>query len=107
MKFRADRERLNPLYAFYFFRSTSGRHELLKNASQVGTPGIGQPLASLRACEIPVPTIEEQHAIAALLGALDDKIDQNRRTARALERLARAIFRAWSVDFEPVKAKTS
>jgi hypothetical protein len=39
--------------------------------------------------------------------ALDDKIEQNRRTARALERLARAIFRAWFVDFEPVKAKAA
>lgn len=47
----------------------------------------------------------EQEAIATVLGALDDKIEQNRRTARALERLARAIFRAWFVDFEPVKAK--
>ena len=36
---------------------------------------------------------------------MDDKIEQNRRTARALERLARAIFRAWFVDFEPVRAK--
>ncbi len=50
-------------------------------------------------------TIDMQRAIAGVLGALDDKIEQNRRTARALERLARAIFRAWFVDFEPVKAK--
>ena len=48
---------------------------------------------------------DEQRVIAGVLGALDDKIEQNRRTARALERLARAIFRAWFVDFEPVKAK--
>jgi type I restriction enzyme S subunit len=51
------------------------------------------------------PGEDEQRAIAGVLGALDDKIEQNRRTARALERLARAIFRAWFVDFEPVKAK--
>lgn len=58
---------------------------------------------------IPVltPSLSEQRAIAAVLGSLDDKIDQNRRTARALERLARAIFRAWFVDFEPVKAKAA
>ncbi len=58
---------------------------------------------------IPYPGIEidEQRAIAAVLGALDDKIEQNRRTALALERLARAIFRAWFVDFEPVKAKAA
>ena len=42
-----------------------------------------------------------------MLGTLDDKIEQNRGAARALERLARAIFRAWFVDFEPVKAKAA
>ena len=52
-----------------------------------------------------LPPIAEQRAIAGVLGALDDKIEQNRRTARALERLARAIFRAWFVHFDPVKAK--
>lgn len=54
-----------------------------------------------------VPRPVEQHAIAEVMSALDDKIEQNRRTARALERLARAIFRAWFVDFEPVKAKAA
>jgi len=105
MKLRPDPERLDSQFAFYFFRSSLGRHQLLKNASQVGTPGIGQPLSSLRACELALPPIEQQHAISGVLGALDDKIEQNRRTAQVLEQLARAIFRAWFVDFEPVKAK--
>lgn len=107
MKFRADPERLDSLFAFYFFRSPHGKHQLLKNASQVGTPGIAQPLASLRSCEIPVPPIDEQRAIAGVLGALDDKIEQNRRMVQTLEKLARAIFRAWFVDFEPIKAKAA
>ena len=105
MKLRPDPERLDSRFAYYLFRSSIGRHQLLKNASQVGTPGIGQPLASLRACELALPPLDQQRAIAGVLGALDDKIEQNRRTARELERLARAIFRAWFVDFEPVKAK--
>lgn len=54
-----------------------------------------------------IPPVNEQHAIAAVLGALDDKIDQNRRTARTLERTARTIFQAWFVDFEPVKTKAA
>jgi len=54
-----------------------------------------------------VPGLAEQRAIVAVLGAVDDKIEQNRRTAQSLERLARAIFRAWFVDFEPVKAKAA
>ncbi|MDD2599164.1 MAG: restriction endonuclease subunit S [Kiritimatiellae bacterium] len=53
-----------------------------------------------------IPAPLEQRAIAGVLGALDDKIEQNRRTAQALEDLARAIFQAWFVDFEPVKAKS-
>jgi type I restriction enzyme S subunit len=107
MKLRPDPQRLDSRFAFYFFRSSLGRHQLLKNASQVGTPGIGQPLASLRACELALPPLRDQQAIAGVLGVLDDKIEQNRRTARALQRLARAIFRAWFVDFEPVKAKAA
>ena len=62
-------------------------------------------LTDQRRMAITLPPTSIQRAIAGVLGALDDKIEQNRRTARALERLARAIFRAWFVDFEPVKAK--
>ena len=64
-------------------------------------------LRDQRRLQITLPPIDEQRAIAGALGALDDKIEQNRRTAQALERLARAIFRAWFVDFEPVHAKAA
>jgi len=72
--------------------------------------GSGQPLLNQEILgQIPaaVPLPDEQRAIAGVLGTLDDKIKQNRRTAQALERLARAIFRAWFVDFEPVTAKAA
>ena len=77
---------------------------------QLGQIDDGSPIPSTtRAAVYPremvVPEPDEQRAIAGILGALDDKIEQNRQTARALERLARAIFRAWFVDFEPVNAK--
>ena len=62
-------------------------------------------LTAQRQLNVALPEIDEQRAIAGVLGALDDKIEQNRQTARTLERLARTIFRAWFVDFEPVKAK--
>ena len=54
-----------------------------------------------------LPSMGEQRAVAGVISALDDKIEQNRRTALALDRLARATFRAWFVDFEPVKAKAA
>jgi type I restriction enzyme, S subunit len=62
---------------------------------------------AMNAIEIPLPSMHEQRAIAGVLGVLDDKIEQNRRTSAALERVARAMFRAWFVDFEPVKAKAA
>jgi type I restriction enzyme S subunit len=105
MKLTCDREQVDPLFLFYFFRSASGRHELLKNASTVGTPGIGQPLSSLRAVKIPLPPLAEQKAIAAVLGALDDKIELNRRMNATLEAMARALFQSWFVDFDPARAK--
>jgi type I restriction enzyme S subunit len=54
---------------------------------------------------IVLPPPNEQHAIADILGALDDKIELNRRMSETLEAMARAIFKAWFVDFEPVYAK--
>ena len=52
-----------------------------------------------------VPPLAEQKAIAAVLGALDDKIELNRRMNAKLEEMARALFQSWFVDFDPVRAK--
>lgn len=52
-----------------------------------------------------VPPLPEQRAIAATLGALDDKIELNRRMNETLEAMARALFRDWFVDFGPTRAK--
>ena len=59
----------------------------------------------LRALEIVLPPLDEQRAIARILGALDDKIELNRRMSATLEAMARALFKSWFVDFEPVRAK--
>jgi type I restriction enzyme S subunit len=53
-----------------------------------------------------LPPLPEQRAIAHILGTLDDKIELNRRMSQTLEAMARALFKAWFVDFEPVRAKT-
>ncbi|HHJ4233057.1 MULTISPECIES: restriction endonuclease subunit S [Aeromonas] len=52
-----------------------------------------------------LPPIDEQRAIAHILGTLDDKIELNRRANETLEAMARTLFKAWFVDFEPVRAK--
>lgn len=54
-----------------------------------------------------MPPLPQQRAIACILGALDDKIDLNRRMSRTLEEMARAIFKSWFIDFEPVRAKAA
>ncbi|MCP9781463.1 MULTISPECIES: restriction endonuclease subunit S [Cyanobium] len=55
--------------------------------------------------QIPLPSIEEQKAIAHILGTLDDKIELNRKTNETLEAIAKALFKSWFVDFDPVRAK--
>ncbi|MCM8750197.1 restriction endonuclease subunit S [Thermomicrobiaceae bacterium CFH 74404] len=62
-------------------------------------------LRDLERIHVEVPPLPEQRAIAHILGTLDDKIELNRRMSETLEAMARAIFKAWFVDFEPVRAK--
>lgn len=59
----------------------------------------------LRRLWVPLPPLAEQRTIAAILGALDDKIDLNRRMSETLEEMARALFKSWFIDFDPVRAK--
>ena len=56
--------------------------------------------------QLTIPSLAEQQAIASVLGALDDKIENNHRINETLEEMARAIFKSWFVDFDPVHAKT-
>lgn len=70
--------------------------------------GSGQPLLNqeiLSRIPASVPPSTEQRAIAHILGTLDDKIELNRKQNETLEAMARSLFKAWFVDFEPVRAK--
>jgi len=60
----------------------------------------------IRRLEIPFPSFAEQQAIASILGAFDDKIELNRKMNETLEAMARALFKSWFVDFDPVRAKS-
>lgn len=62
---------------------------------------------SLERVPVPAPTLAEQRAIAHILGTLDDKIELNRRMNETLEAMARALFKSWFVDFDPVRAKAA
>ena len=78
--------------------------EILKSHSTGTTFGelTGSVLRRLRFC---FPAYKEQRAIAHILGTLDDKIELNRQMNATLEAIARALFKSWFVDFDPVRAK--
>ena len=104
---RCDSSKASPAFIAMYFASSEGQHQLLANASQVGVPAIAKPVTYLRTIEIPIPPLPEQRAIAHILGALDDKIELNRRMNETLEAIARALFKSWFVDFDPVRAKAA
>ena len=71
---------------------------------------VGAVFDSLKCADIPqfqlsIPPLSEQRAIAHILGTLDDKIELNTRMNETLEAMARALFKSWFVDFDPVRAK--
>jgi type I restriction enzyme S subunit len=78
-------------YAISQMTGTSGRQRV--------------PPEALDHLTVPLLPLPEQRAIAHILGTLDDKIELNRRMSQTLEGMARALFKAWFVDFEPVRAK--
>jgi len=70
-----------------------------------GSPIPSTTRAAVYMLELDVPPKREQLAISRVLGTLDDKIELNRKQNETLEAMARALFKAWFVDFEPVRAK--
>ncbi len=96
---------VSPEFAAYYLGHPEVREWIGRHAVGATMPNLNTSI--MEAVPFLLPPPAEQEAIAAVLGALDDKIEQNRRTGRVLERLARATFQAWFVDFEPVKAKAA
>ena len=96
---------LEKRFLFYRLRADDYRHHVLATAS--GSTVHHTSPSRIYEFRTALPPIHEQRAIVGVLGGLDDKIEQNQRTAQALERLTQAVFRAWFVDFEPVKAKAT
>ena len=73
----------------------------------VRTQGLTRAITKghIESFEVALPPLAEQRAIAHILGTLDDKIELNRRMNETLEAMARALFKSWFVDFDPVRAK--
>jgi type I restriction enzyme S subunit len=84
-------------FAYYLTISPKVRHFAI--SQMTGSSGRQRvPTDAFNAISIPLPPVEDQKAIASVLGALDDKIELNRRTNETLEALAQALFKSWFVD---------
>ena len=98
-----DKQSLNARYLYYVMCSAEYRHEVL--ASATGTTVKHTSPDRIKQFRFLLPPLSKQRAIAHILGTLDDKIELNRRMNETLEEMARALFKSWFVDFDPVRAK--
>ena len=102
---RPDLRKLDRGFLRYFLVSPETQTELLSWAGAGGTRN-ALTKRMIEAFSVRAPQdVREQRAIAHVLGTLDDKIELNRRMNATLEAMARALFRSWFVDFDPVRAK--
>lgn len=106
VQYRANRKKLVPEFLFYAFQSPFVQGQIHAHG------GTGSTVDHIRVpdCQkfrVPLPPLSEQRAIAHVLGTLDDKIELNRKMIQTLEEMARALFKSWFVDFDPVRAKAA
>ncbi len=94
----------DPAFSYYLTQWEEVRNYAI--GQMTGTSGRQRvPTESLDHLTVSIPSLPEQCAIAHILGTLDDKIELNRRMNETLEAMARALFKSWFVDFDPVRAK--
>jgi type I restriction enzyme S subunit len=91
----------DPRFISYFLQTLN----FLAYSDKAAVPGLNRN--HLHSAPVRVPPLKQQQAIACILGALDDKIELNRTMNRTLEAMARAIFKSWFIDFDPVRAKAA
>lgn len=99
-----DHEKVSARYLHYLLISPSIQHEIQVRSS--GSTVHHLNMKDIRELSLPqLPKRQIQDEIASLLGALDDKIELNRRMSATLEEMTRSLYRSWFVDFDPVHAK--
>ena len=94
---------LDKNFCHYLLRSKGYRHHVLATCS--GSTVKHTSPTKILDYEFDLPSITDQKAIADILGALDDKIEVNRKMNQTLEDIAKAFFKSWFVDFDPIRAK--
>jgi type I restriction enzyme S subunit len=98
--FILDNEKVDTTFFYYLLKS---KVEFIKSLG-TGTTFAEVSATKLKGIEFDFPKLKDQKAIAKILSSLDDKIELNRKMNATLEEMARAVFKAWFVDFEPVLA---
>ena len=96
---------LDKNFFYYYLIGPQGQHKLKSIIAGSAQPKFNK--TDFRNLNITLPPLREQRAIASVLGSLDEQIELLRRQNATLERLAQTLFRAWFVEFEPVKAKAA
>jgi type I restriction enzyme, S subunit len=105
LRVRLGQRGVDPRYASFYFGHPSVREWVVRHAHGATMPNLNTSI--LAACPFVVPPKNEQHAIAHILGTLDDKIELNRRMNETLEAMARALFQWWLMDVSPTRAKAT
>ena len=98
-----DPTRVDRRFLFYSLRYRKVRERIEGLGYGSVQPNVSPSL--LHGVDVPLPPVAEQRAIAHFLGTLDDKIELNRRMNETLDAMARALFKSWFVDLDPVRAK--
>ncbi len=100
LRIRLNPAEIHPSYLFYFLGHPSIRSYIVRHAQGATMPNLNTSI--LRNVPLTQPPLDEQKRIAAVLGALDDKIELNRKMNQTLEEMAQAIFKSWFIDFDGV-----
>jgi len=103
LRVRLGQKGADPRYTSYYLGHPDVREWIVRHAHGATMPNLNTSI--LAACPFLEPPLPDQRAIAHILGTLDDKIELNRRMSETLEAMARALFKSWFVDFDPVRAK--
>ena len=98
---RATLSKVDSKYLYWLFRSPIIQGQIHQIKTGSAQPQL--PISTMKKIKFLLPSIYEQKAIAAVLSALDDKIELNNRINKNLEAQAQAIFKSWFVDFEPFR----
>ena len=95
-------KRIRPRFLCYWVNSMATKHI---NAHTVGAVQQHFNVSAAKKMKVAVPTLAKQDQVIDIIGSIDDRITLLQETNRTLEEMARLLFRAWFVDFEPVRAK--